>query len=252
MIHKITGDIVPVFQLECWPEEIEDQWRCREKVWPDDVTKCLIVSKGCFIVARDSRDQKRQTRWQVSFVNAEIELFKLWSEEQKIVYFLAKSVYYKNVIPLNPTNDSKEVKSIESQFSSYLLKTAMLFLCEEHPPEDHFWSNINEAASHLLQTLVICFEQESLQNYFFTNVNLLENISSVRLQEAISVLQTVMYNPIDALAVVMKELVKRIETLNKYAQGIAFVSNQLFKNHSYDRQTLINAGKFLVYFLSPA
>ena len=128
-------------------------------------------------------------------------------------------------MPLNRTYVVNEIKTNETQLSAYFLKTAMMYLCEEHPPNDNFWSCTNEAASHLLQTLAKNFEQEHQQNYFFANVNLLQNTSCVRMQVAVRVLETVMFNPVADLADVINELVDRSKIFFSYAQIAVFVLN---------------------------
>ena len=244
-IHKATCDIVPVIKLGCWPEEVERWWLSKEQRWPDDVTKRRIVSEGCFLVSRDPGDDKEAIRLQVSFFNAEIHLSSMWSMKQKLVYLLAKAVYYKRIIPLNSKDDSNENESKEIQLSSYFLKTAMMHLCDEHPPMDDFWNDINEAASHLLQTLAKNFEQGCLENYFLPNVNLLQKTSRNRLQMAAYVLQKVMYNPAAELADVVKELLDRVQNLNNYAQLAELALSSFCRGGSYDNQTFIDAINWL-------
>ena len=243
-VHKGEADIVPVIKLGYWPEEVEQEWLSRDKLWPDDITKHCVASDGCYLVPRDLRDEDRKGTWKVSFVNAEIQLSSLWSKEQKLVYFLAKAVYYKRIMPLNDRDVFKETKTKETELSSYFLKTAMMYLCEDHPPNDNFWSHANEAASHLLQTLARNLKQGHQPNYFFPNVNLLENSSRVRLQEAVRVLETVKFNPAAELAEVITELVERIETAYSYVQIVVFAISSFSHDRVHDRQTCIDICKY--------
>ena len=138
--------IFPVIKLEYWLEEVEQEWLSRDTIWPDNVTKHRVASEGFYLVPRDRREEVRKATWQMSFVNAEIQLSSLWSKEQKLVYFLAKAVYYKRIMPLNGTDVFKETKTKETELSAYFLKKAMMYLCEDHPQNDNFWSSTNKAA----------------------------------------------------------------------------------------------------------
>ena len=122
-----------MIKLEYWPEEVEQEWLSRDTIWQNNVTKHRVASEGCHLVPRDRSEEVRKAAWQMSFVNAEIQLSSLRSKEQKLVYFSAKAVYYNRIMPLNGTDVFKETKTKETELSAYFLKKAMMYLCEDHP-----------------------------------------------------------------------------------------------------------------------
>ena len=136
-------------------------------------TSTNITNGGCYLVARDpENDESARGRWQLTFFNTEIRLSLMRTNEQKLAYFIAKAIYYKSVMPLNdkkPQSIDQTRPSVTSM-STYFLKTVMMWTCEQHPPDDDFWSRdrINEAASSMLITLAECFEKTQIRKPFPT------------------------------------------------------------------------------------
>ena len=231
-MHRADCDIVIVIELRCWPHDVAESWLKRDRRWPDEAKVMEIVSDGCYVVARDSRDVKERTRWQLTFFNAEIKLASLRTDEQKTAYLLAKSVYYKCVMPLNDDKQrpSDESVSSETRLSSYFLKTVMMWTCEDHPPDDEFWNkdHTNEAASHLLNRLAGSLRAGYLESYFLPKMNLLKNVSDQRQQIAFECLTKInsrysssaISNPAAELADVVDEVLDRTAEMMRLAKLI--------------------------------
>ena len=125
----LAVDHVGCIKLQCWPMVAED-WVKRERKWPESEI-IMELSSFCYIIAKPSPEEKENTEtteWCYSFAHHEKQLVNLRSEEQNLIYLIIKAIFYKNAKPLNPEN-----------ITSFLLKTVMFWVCEEHPPNDSLW-----------------------------------------------------------------------------------------------------------------
>ena len=223
----LSADIVHVVRLRCWPKVIAKQFTSRQRRWPDEATVRDFVGDGCFLVAKNSSADNVKKTWRLTFFNVEIKLFKTITNQQKLVYFLAKSVYYKHIIPLNDDENHTGTDPAGTPISSYFLKTVMMHMLESNPPDDAVWNrdHLNEAASILLENLMLSFRSRRLNNYFLPNVNILKHISPRRLQLAHHILQGVMIVPVIHLTFELDTVLHRSERLSVIFDSIAKIMN---------------------------
>lgn len=154
-------DFVLAIECEGWPM-CAQEWVTRPRVWPTQDVVEKIATKIFHIVCKSSADGK----FRLSFSNAELLLIKNLGVLQHQVYRAFKSFvnHYKN-------DWSPNIKKI---FSSYHLKTIVLWHCEKTRTED--WSE-DTIVSHLLvliDDLVTALRENNLPMYFMPKYNLLQ------------------------------------------------------------------------------
>ena len=116
-----------MFAIECpsWPNAAKE-WVCRkrENNWPSE--KCIeqVVEGGCHVVAKPHDSNiGDETEWRYSFSKAEIVLIHTWTAKQKHVYHILRLI--KSELVQKLASDSRKV------FSTYFIKTLMLWKCED-------------------------------------------------------------------------------------------------------------------------
>ena len=62
------------------------------------------------------------------------------------------------------------------QLYSYVIKTLMLWACEELPPENPIWASLKKSVQVLLYKLLGSLETGCLSHYFISEINLLERV----------------------------------------------------------------------------
>lgn len=186
-------DFVLAIKCEGWPL-CAQEWITRQRLWPtQDVVK-KIAKENFHIVCKSSADGK----FRLSFSNAELLLIQNLSVLQYQVYRAFKSFvnHYKN-------EWSPNIKKI---FSSYHLKTLVLWHCEKTRTTD--WSE-DTIVSHLLaliDELVTALRKKNLPMYFMPKYNLLQ-IS----EDGASVA--------DKIDVLRHDILKITEAINKQEPG---------------------------------
>ena len=165
----IDLDFVPSILVEDWPH-IAREWVTRCRTWPEmSVVKDFVLG-GCDIVPKPYTGQERNEllNWRWSFSRAEKILAKLRTKNMSLSYFLMKSVFYKYL---------KGVEHNGGTLTSYLIKTVMLWQCEDN--KESCWSNqkITSCVSTLLNRLKMSFSSRYLPHYFIRDINLLDNVA---------------------------------------------------------------------------
>ena len=56
---------------------------------------------------------------------------------------------------------------------SYVIKTTMLWICEQTTPDDPVWSDLERSVKMLLLKLMEALQNDTLHHYFIPNINLL-------------------------------------------------------------------------------
>ena len=165
----MSCDCVPAVHLHFWPHEAVT-WITRHRLWPPQDIIQSIVDKGCQLIPRSSPDGDIHSEWRLSFSNPEATLAQHRSKEQQQAYYLFKMFCYRYL---------KSVESSEpggKQLSSYIIKTTMLWACEELPPEDPLWASLENSVQMLLFKLLGSLETGFLPHYFVPEINLLERV----------------------------------------------------------------------------
>ena len=168
-LYRMSSDYVPAIRLEFWPCQAEN-WIMRCRLWPPQATIENIVEKGCQVVPRSSPGGDVNTEWRLSFSGPEAILAQLRSKEQQQAYYFFKMFFYRYLKCV----ESSDPKG--KQLYSYVIKTTMLWACEELPPEDPIWASFKKSVQVLLLKLLGSLETGFLPHYFIPEINLLERI----------------------------------------------------------------------------
>ena len=162
-----SWDMVPSGRLLFWPHEAAS-WITRPRLWPSQNTIKSITDKGCQVVPRSSPGGDVHSEWRLSFSIPEATLAQLRSKNQQQAYYFVKVFFYQYL---------KCVKSSDGKsLYSYIVKTTMLWACEELPPEDPIWASLENSAQMLLVKLLGSLETGLLSHYFISEINLLESV----------------------------------------------------------------------------
>ena len=152
--------------------EVAHEWSVRKRYWPntDIITE---LTKCCFIICKSSdseKDNPDSTEWRYSFSNVERKLVQLRSDNQNFIYLITKAIFYKYLKHVDPDN-----------VSSFLIKTVMMWFCEEHPPNDLLWKqdfpSIIKTVQVLYVTLKEALQKQELKYYFIPSINILESMA---------------------------------------------------------------------------
>ena len=167
-IHR---DHVPSFHLLSWPHEAS-AWISRHRHWPQQQTIQSIADKGCHIVPRSSLGGDIHSEWRLSFSMSETTLAQLRSKEHHRAYRFFKMLFYRYLKGVQSSEPERK-----SMFS-YLIKTTMLWVCEDLPPEDSVWTSLEASVQVLLCTLQGGLQKGVIRHYFIPEINLLERVGA--------------------------------------------------------------------------
>ena len=164
-------DQVPSVRLNFWPQQATD-WITRSRLWPlqDDIQH--IVDDGCQAVPRSSLGGDSKSEWRLSFSIPEVSLAKLRSQDQQLAYYFFKIIFYQHLKSI----ESREPK--KKSLYSYVMKTTMLWFCEEYPPTDPVWESLEVSVQMLLAKLVDGLQKGAIYHYFLPEINLIETVGS--------------------------------------------------------------------------
>ena len=177
----MSFDSVPAVDLAFWPRHASD-WIIRSRVWPPHDTIQSIADEGCQVVPRTSPGGDVHSEWRLSFSRPEATLAKLRSKEQGEAYYFFKMFFYRYL---------KCVESSETDgktLFSYVIKTIMLWACEELHPKDPIWASLENSVQMLLFKLLCSLEVGLLSHYFLPEINLLERVGQDVQNQCIAVI----------------------------------------------------------------
>ena len=200
-------DLVPAVNLHFWPWQAAT-WIIRDRVWPPHVTIQNIADKGCQIVPRSSPDGDVHTEWRLSFSRAEAILAKLRNKNQQRAYCFFKIFFYRYL---------KCVESSETEgkkLYSYIVKTIMLWACEELSPDDPIWASLEKSVQILLFKLLGSLEMGSLSHYFIQEINLLARVNEDVIKQCIAVINRWQNN---ILMTAPFDMLEKREYINNYS-----------------------------------
>ena len=174
------------------PQQADD-WITRSRLWPlkDEIER--IVCDGCQVVPRSSPGGDNTSEWRLSFSITEIRLAKLRSLDQQWAYYLFKGIFYCYLKSIEPSDAE------EKPLFSYIIKTTMLYVCEEHPPTDPVWSSLEASVVMLLKRLVEGLRKGIVPHYFLPEINLLDRVGSDVIELSIGVIMSLENHPYEAL-----------------------------------------------------
>ena len=202
-------DQVPTVAVEDWPD-IAREWKGRCRAWPSKQVIEEIVARGCHIVPKPFYGQQRNEilDWRWSFSFAEMMLANTRTNEMDLSYLVLKSMFYRYIKPVEYNNET---------LTSYLIKTVMLWQCEEN--DATWWSerSVVNCISVLLEKLKESLYNKHLRHYFIRDINLLDNVADELLLYGQAILESICADPIICIAEVVEELngFERPKTNNK-------------------------------------
>ena len=165
---NISLDMHVMMKVNFWPS-IAQEWKTRDRMWPskDIITE---MTKSCYITAKsddvqNEGDNVKSFDFGYSFHNLEVELAKLMSPEQKMIYLKYKSIFNGYIDPIDP-----------ERIPGSLGKTIMMRAMEILAPDDSLWKD-NDAFLRRLFTLSLeAVESEELADYFIPSLNVMEKL----------------------------------------------------------------------------
>ena len=179
LLARFSFDHVPSIKVLFWPS-IGAEWRDRKRKWPSAEQVHAIVQNGCHLVPKSSPGGDTSKEWRFSFSLPEKMLCEFRSPAQRQCYAIFKILFYKYLKPIKSRDPDGR------GLFSYLCKSVMMWACEEFPPEDEMWMNLQKCLDMLLERLQCHLRQKSLQNYFVTDINLMGQLSDDVVDEAVS------------------------------------------------------------------
>ena len=216
-------DYVPAVDLLFWPRQAS-HWIIRGRVWPPHDTIQSIVDEGCQVVPRTSPGGDIHSEWRLSFSRPEAALAKLRSKEQQQAYYFFKMFFYRHL---------KCVESSETDgktLFSYVIKTIMLWACEELHPKDKIWASLENSVQMLLFKLLGSLEAGLLSHYFLQEINLLERVGQDVRNQCIAVISRWISN---VLMTAPFDLPEKLEIV-KMLSVAGSVANTFFSAHGSD------------------
>ena len=193
-------DLVCIIHGDFWPP-MAMKWVSRKRLWPPRHVVEEAVEQGYLLVAKPkgfgrattdqgSADHIDETQWRMSFTLAEIVINQARSPTQKLVYLMAKTIFY--------THLKLTVDGID--FSSYILKTCMMWLQEETPFAAWVEDNIVSMVSKLFQKMQDAVISGHLSYYFIPEINLLSDYPPALLDQVREKLSSIILNPTESLS----------------------------------------------------
>ena len=226
-IVRGSVDHVPAVRLLFWPHEAAG-WVIRTRIWPPQDIIQSIVDKGCQLVPRSSPGGDIHSEWRLSFSGPEAVLAQLRSKEQQQAYYFFKILFYRYL---------KGVKSSEGgkALYSYIMKTTMMWACEEILPEDPVWTSLESSVQVLLFKLLGGLEVGCVPHYFIPEINLLQGVGEDVKDRCIATISRLQNNILMTAPFDMpekREFVTKINTYLKHANELKdlFNANSDFEN----------------------
>ena len=162
----ISRDSVVAVQLDFWPSEAWE-WVHRSRKWPQVPLVVDITQTPCFLVHKPfTLNDPYANEWYISFTLAEKMIARKRSEGMKMTYFVFKAIY----------NCSFKYTSQDKEFGSYLVKTIMMWACEEYPIHQWTPDNLDANIRILLEKLLGYIDKRFLPHYFIPELNLLSRL----------------------------------------------------------------------------
>ena len=216
-------DIATLFRLE-WMSKYAERWTKRKRLWPSLETLASELNTT-YIITKPSAEEKNNKltkELRYSFSHIERKIISMQSNEQRVVYFISKTIFYGSLKPLDP-----------EKVQSFLLKNTMLWLCEQYPPHHDMWhyTNILNVTVLLYKRLLGYLEQGFMPYYFIEEVNILSRLQLNTIRKMIGIIQKIIADPLKFLPPEGKSLdvCAALETITKHIwRGERYYS--IFKN----------------------
>ena len=170
LIVHVSLDQVPSVHLHFWPQQATDWITRKKRCWPLHDAIQRIVDRGCQVVPRSSPGGDSKSEWRLSFSIPEVTLAKLRSPDQQRAYYFFKVIFYQHLKSIESSEPEKK------SLYSYVMKTTMLWFCEEYAPSDPIWTSLEVSVQMLLARLVDGLQEGFISHYFLPEINLIERV----------------------------------------------------------------------------
>ena len=207
---SVTLDLGTTIQLD-WQTNYIKRWVQRKRQWPD-ISMMQHELNTTYLIAKcpsEEKDKPDSKLFRYSFAHVEQKIISMQSEAQRIVYYVAKSIFYRHVKSLNP-----------DIIQSFLLKNTMLWICETMPPTSDTWnySKVFEAVDLLLHKLELDLNKGIIPYYFIPEINVVEFypkklllrmtkvVKDIRLNVGLYAKQTYSKSPKDVLSFIVEKI----------------------------------------------
>ena len=157
--------------------------------------------RGCHIVPKPFYGHQRNELldWRWSFSVAEMILANARTKQMSLSFLVLKLAFYRYLKPVEHNHET---------LPSYLIKTIMLWQCEEN--DETWWSErtIVSCISILLNRLKESFYNKHLPHYFIRDINLFDNIDNELILRGQAILLSICADPIICTEQVVEKLVR--------------------------------------------
>ena len=204
----ISTDHVFAVRLCFWPHDAA-AWSNRPCLWPPQDTVQSIVTAGCQLVPRSSPGGDVHSEWRLSFSLPEATLAQLRSRKQQEAYYFFKMLFYRYLKCVE--SSEPEGKSL----FSYVVKTIMLWACEDFSPDDPIWASLENIVQMLMSMLLSCLEAGFVSHYFIPEINLLERVGEDVRSKCIRIITTLQKNILLAAPFDMPEKLHYLKRLHQ-------------------------------------
>ena len=161
----VTLDYGITIQLD-WQTDYIKRWIQRKRQWPD-ISLMQRELNTTYLIAKCPTEEKSKPDsklFRYSFAHIEQKIISMQNEPQRVIYYIAKSIFYKHVKSLDP-----------EKVQSFLLKNTMLWICENIPPTNDTWNYLRvlEGVGLLLERLEADIEKGFMSYYFIPEINVI-------------------------------------------------------------------------------
>jgi len=155
-----------------WRSVFVDEWIRRRRAWPimemmgNSLDTTFLISK----TSHEEKHNKKSRELRYSFFHIERKLTSLQSQHQRVIYYIAKSIFYRWIKPID-----------SDVLTSFLLKNTFMWVCEEYAPDHMFWRGssrfgVKHVIIHLYLRILRAFQRGYMPYFFIPDVNVLSNI----------------------------------------------------------------------------
>ena len=167
-------DIALTFET-MWTPDVTIRWMRRSRNWTNLIGQLDEELRHSYVIFKTSNEEKHNqetNELRYSFAHLERAIVQLQNPTQRLIYTIFKTLIYRELL----------IGDLEDTMSSYIGKTVMLWICEQHPPSDPIWDNddrsILNVINILFRELHKAFKTGFLPYFFIPEINVIGHISS--------------------------------------------------------------------------
>lgn len=158
-----------------WTPDVTIRWMRRPRNWTNLIAQLDEELRHSYVIFKTSNEEKNNSETnelRYSFAHLERAIVRLQNPTQRLIYAIFKTLIYRELL----------IGDLEDTMSSYIGKTVMLWLCDQHPPSDPLWDNDDHSILRVLHILFgeiqKAFSTGFLPYYFIPEINVIGHISS--------------------------------------------------------------------------